>query len=148
MKKNLLLLTAVLWFFASCEGPAGRDGLDGQGMNWNVLNYTVYEGDWELVGRPDELGSYYKYTFSEKSLTKFICEEGNVFGYRWIDANTQTPLAQAVFMAENVHGEILYFSDMFSFSFSPGYITFYVDYSDFATKTLPPSCDFRIVMNW
>jgi len=150
MKKLLFLLSAVL-IFATCEGPPGRDGLDGydgEGMNWKVINYTVYENDWVLVGRPNDLESYYKYTFSESLLTRFIFENGNVFGYRWIDANTQTPLAQTVFMGENGPGGSIYFSDTYSFSFSPGSITFYVDYSDFATQTLPPTCDFRIVLNW
>ena len=151
MKKKLFLLSAVIILLVSCEGPAGRDGLDGlkgEGMEWEVLNYTIFESDWVLVGKPNELGSYYMYKFNESKLTKYIFEFGNVLGYRWLDDNTQTTLSQSDFMGEVLHGERVYFSDTYSFTFSPGSITFYVDYSDFGTQTLPPTCDFRIVLNW
>ena len=135
----------------SCEGPAGRDGYDGrdgEGMEWEILNYTVYDTDWVLVGKPEEIGSYFMYKFNESMLTKFIFEKGNVSGYRWLDDNTQTTLSQAEYMSEKIKGEYYFFSDTYSFTFSPGAITFYVDYSDFATGTRPPTCDFRIVLNW
>ena len=146
MKKFVLLLSLTALTLVSCEGPMGPPG---DGVNWDIIKYTVYERDWNLVGRPGDLGSYFMYEFSETALTSFVCEKGNVFGYRWLDNNTQTPLGQVVVMGEkDNHGNEFLFTEVYSFSFRPGYITFYVDYSDFATEILPGTCEFRIVLNY
>jgi len=149
MKKILFLLSAAIVLLASCEGPAGRDGLDGRdGMDMMFLNYTVEEDDWVLVGRPGELGSYYTYRFNAPELTKRIFEYGSVTGDIWLNNNERTPLSHTEFMGENVYGDYFYFSDKYSFSYGPGVVTFYVDYSDFETGTFPPACDFRICLIW
>jgi hypothetical protein len=126
-------------------GPPGEPG---EGVIWKVINYTVYEKDWKLVGKAGDFGSYFMYEFRENELTKFICEKGNVFGYIWLDKETQTPLSQVVHLGEYVSGKDYLFTETYSFSFKPGYITFYIDYSDFATDIRPGTCDFRIVLNY
>ena len=148
MKKFVLFLCLFALGFVSCEGPMGPPGEPGDGVVWEILNYTVLDTDWKLVGRAGDLNSYYMYEFRETKLTTFICEKGNVFGYRWLDHETQTPLSQVVHVGEIVHGGDYLFTETYSFSFRPGYITFYVDYSDFETGIRPGTCDFRIVLNY
>jgi hypothetical protein len=127
-------------------GPPGEPG---EGIIWKIFNYKVLERDWKLVGRPGDLGSYFMFEFREPDLTTFVCEKGNVFGYRWLDKDTQTPLGQVVVMGESDNkGHEFLFTEVYSFSFRPGYVTFYVDYSDFATDIRPGTCDFRIVLNY
>ena len=149
MKKFVLLLSLTALTFVACEGPMGPPGEPGDGVSWNIINYTVYDRDWKLVGRPGDLGSYFMYEFQESALTSFVCEKGNVFGYRWLDNNTQTPLGQVVVMGESDgKGNEFLFTEVYSFSFRPGWITFYIDYSDFETDIRPGTCEFRIVLNY
>ena len=152
MKKFALLLSLLTLTFVSCEGPMGPPGPPGEpgdGLVWKILPYTVYDKDWKLSGRAGELNSYYWYEFQESELTRFACEKGNVFGYRWLDKDTQTPLGQVVVIGESDNfGNEFLFSEVYSFSFRPGYITFYVDYSDFETSVRPNTCEFRIVLNY
>ena len=150
MKKILLLLNLLAFTFVSCEGPMGPPGEPGEGVQWEILPYEVVGKDWKLVGKAGALGSYYMYEFREPLLTSFVCEKGNVFGYRWLDDVTQTPLGQVVVVGEvDDYGQEFLFSEVYSFSFRPGYITFYVDYSDFETGLgHPDTCVFRIVLNY
>ena len=149
MKKVVLLLSLLMLGFVSCEGPMGPPGEPGEGVMWKIMNYNVLDKDWRLVGRPGDLNSYYMFEFQEKELTKFVCEKGNVFGYRWLDNETQTPLGQVVVVGESDnYGNEFLFTEVYSFSFRPGYVTFYVDYSDFETSVRPGTCDFRIVLNY
>lgn len=151
MKKFVLLVSLFVFAFTSCEGPMGppgRPGESGEELRWEIINITVPENRWVLVGRAGELNSYYMYEYQTNLLSEFICEEGNVFGYRWLDAVTQTPLNQQVYVGENDGGGEYLFTEGYSFSFKPGLITFYVDYSDFETGIRPSTCDFRIVLNW
>ena len=146
MKKFVLLLSLLTLGFVSCEGPMGPPG---EGMNWKIMNYKVLDRDWILVGRAGDLGSYFMFEFAEKELTTFVCEKGNVFGYRWLDNVTQTTLGQVVVVGESDnYGNEFLFTEVYSFSFRPGYVTFYVDYSDFETSVRPSTCDFRIVLNY
>ena len=149
MKKFVLLLSLLTLGFVSCEGPMGPPGEPGDGVVWKIMNYKVLDRDWKLVGRAGDLGSYFMFEFAEKELTTFVCEKGNVFGYRWLDNVTQTPLGQVVVMGESDnYGNEFLFTEVYSFSFRPGYITFYVDYSDFETSVRPSTCEFRIVLNY
>ena len=149
MKKHVLLLSFLALTVVSCEGPMGPPGEPGEGVVWKIMNYTVYEKDWKLVGKPGELGSYYWFEFAESELTRFVCDKGNVFGYRRLDNEMQTPLGQVVVNWEqDNHGNEFLFTEVYSFAFRPGYITFYVDYSDFETSVRPTICDFRIVLNY
>jgi hypothetical protein len=127
-------------------GPPGEPG---EGIIWKIMEYEVKQGEWILVGRAGDLNSYYTYEFRESELTKFVCEKGNVFGYRKFGNNEQTPLGQVlVFGESDDYGTEYLFTEVYSFSFRPGYITFYVDYSDFATDISPETCEFRIVLNY
>jgi len=144
MKKVVLLLSLLTLGFVSCEGPMGPPG---EGVNRKIIPYTVFDRDWKLAGKAGELGSYYWFEFAERELTTFICEKGIVSGFRKFDDGSQTQLGQVVVVGESDnHGNEFLFTEVYSFSFRPGYITFYVDYSDFETSVRPMTCDFRIVL--
>jgi len=152
MKKVLFLICTFTMALLSCEGPMGPPGEPGEGMNWKILYYTVRENDWRLVGGSDALNSYYTYEFDEPELTKFIYESGTVVGYRILNSGQsnemQAQLPYMIPMGESDgYGESLWIEN-YSFAYGIGVMAFYVDYSDFYTSNRPPTCEFRIVMNW
>ena len=137
MKKIGLLICVLAMALTSCEGPMGPPGppgASGEKLNWEILYYTVHADDWKLVGNKDGLNSHYIFDFKESKLTKFIYEKGLVKGFRILKLdngdNVQTPLPY------------------YTYDFMPGSIAFYAYYTDFYTANKPPTCTFRIVMNW
>jgi len=149
MKKILLFIFAFAAL--SCTGPAGRDGLDGEGMNWFVKTYQINSNQWERVGGVNELNSYFRAEVLIPELTEFVYEKGNVFCYMFqiVDGTeVQTLLPYTVPLGDNDgSGEILW-TETYACDFTPGSVMFYVNYSDFYTKEQPPTCSFRVVLNW
>lgn len=165
MKKYcVFLFMAAMMALAACEGPAGRDGYDGrdgrdgidgkdgEGMNWSILTYTVRAEDWELVGGADQLNSHYIYEFSEPKLTNYIYSEGVVSGYRELTldngSKVLTPLPYIIPVGEEDGNSKNLWSEYYTFDYQAGSIAFYAYYTDFYTANKPPTCTFRIVMNW
>jgi len=171
MKKIIFLLSAVLWLFASCEGPAGRDGIDGLdgidgrngtngrdgtdgrdgvGMYWFIKNYTVNTSQWQLIGKANELGSYYQASISVPELDRDIYENGNVFCYMFQRSNgveVQTLLPFTVPYGESKANSDYLWTETYACDFSVGVVMFYVNYSDFVTNIRPPTTTFRVVLN-
>ncbi|MDR1356748.1 MAG: hypothetical protein LBJ58_03655 [Tannerellaceae bacterium] len=147
MKKLLtaLFVTSVLF---SCEGPEGPPGEPGMETQWKYVYYTVNQQDWEPVGNYNELGSFYRYGFDEPNLTDFIYTEGVVMGYAVINPGTREeilrPLPDTWPMAEDTNT----WTESVTFDYMPGYVTFYVGYSDFATGIRPPTMTFKLMMIW
>ena len=164
MKKLLFLLSVALWLFASCEGPAGRDGLEGRpgkdgkdgkdGIEtyWFVGVYTINSNNWQLVNGVDQLNSFYRASITIPELTNDIYEDGNVFCYLFqtIDGQeVQTPLPFTVPLGEAADNNTEFlWTETVAFDFSPGRITFYVNYSDFITSIRPDRMIFRVVLNY
>jgi hypothetical protein len=152
MKKNVFLLCALTQVLFSCEGPMGPQGAPGEGMNWEIMYYTVHENDWKLVGGKDDLNSYYMYDFDEPLLTGFIYGSGKVVGYRILNIGqkdeTLTPLPDVIPVGGSDAGGEFLWTENYTFDYMPGSVAFFVYYSDFSTGVKPPTCDFRIVMNW
>ncbi len=155
MKKILIFMCVLTMALTSCEGPmgpAGPAGPPGEKLNWKILNYTVHADDWQLVGNKDGLNSHYIFEFKESELTDFIYKEGVVRGYRILPldkgGNVQTPLPYVVPMGEQDGSNEKLWSEYYTFDFMPGSIAFYAYYTDFYTANKPPTCTFRIVMNW
>ena len=154
MKRILFLLIMSVMVLASCEGPAGRDGLNGlngEGVYWVVKTYTIREGDWKLVKGVNELNSYYQAEVSINELSKHVYEDGNVFCYMFqkIDGvEVQTMLPFVIPVGEGQGNKENLWTEMYSCDFSPGSIMFYVNYSDFATVVRPPTISFRVVLNY
>ncbi|MDR1330897.1 MAG: hypothetical protein LBK07_02210 [Tannerella sp.] len=153
MKKTLFLLCASALFLLSCEGPIGPPGEPGEGMNWKILTYTVHDRDWQLAGGPvGSLNSYYMYEFDEPLLTDFIYTSGVVSAYIIFNPGqsneVQSPLPYIEPVGDRDSGGEFTWQEFYSFDFMPGSVAFYVHYSDFETGERPPTCDFRIVLNW
>ena len=145
MKKLLFLLSVTAWLFVSCEGPSGKDGLEAY---WFVDDYLIRANEWQLVGRVDDLNSYYRASISINALNRNIYEDGNVFCYMYQTLNNrevQTPLPFTIPKA-NDEGEL--WTETYSFDFSQGQITFYFNCSDFYTNNRPPATTFRVVLNY
>ncbi len=164
MKKYLILLAAILMALTACEGPMGPPGPvgpqgppgpgggSGDGVKWKILEYTVYEKDWELIGGRDNLNSHYMYEFKENLLTSEIFKNGKVTGYRVLTlgngSTVQTPLPYVLPRGQKEGSNDKLWSEYYTFDFQPGSIAFYAYYTDFYTGNRPPTCVFRIVMTW
>ena len=79
MKKLLSILTLAL-ALSSCigpmgpQGPQGPKGEPGEGINWKVYDFTIESHQWQLVGDPDQLNSYYMYLFEGNDAKKMASE--------------------------------------------------------------------------
>jgi len=147
MRKRLFLLSAVIWLFASCEGPAGRDGLDGfDGVEtyWFVREYPVRSTDWELVHDVEPFGSYWRYTINIPELDQDIFKKGHVFCYMYQGSAKQTLLPYTIHLVEN--GD--FWTETYSYEFESRKITLYVNYNDFFMDVRPEATTFRVVLNY
>jgi len=154
MKKILGCLVLVMIWFTACEGPrgpAGRDGIDGEVTYWKVFDFTVTRKAWELIGKPDEIGSYYYYVFDVPELTRAIYDEGLIVCYyRFKDDfgdNVQAILPYTYYdIFVNKWEEEFPYSVQYSYDVTPGSIAFKVTFSDFYTADNEPpvTCNFRL----
>ncbi|RRD58188.1 hypothetical protein [Tannerella forsythia] len=152
MKKIGLLICVLAMALTSCEGPMGPPGRDGEALNWKIVYYTVKAEDWKLLGKQDAIGSHFMYEFKENALTKTIYKDGKIVGYLIQDegksSEVQTPLPYTIPLGKEANGKTELWSEIYTFDFMPGSIAFHLFYSDFYTGNPPPTCTFRIVMNW
>ena len=155
MKKILFLLSAAIMLLTSCEGPAGRDGLDGldgEGMYWFVKKYTINTNQWELVNGKDQLNSYFRAEVKIPELDSEIYKNGNVFCYMYQDVDgveVQTILPFSLPMGQsNPNGSEELWTETYAYDFTVGSVMFYVNYSDFYTSNRPPTTSFRVVLNY
>ena len=154
MKRIIFLMLAATWLFAACEGPAGRnglDGLDGAETYWFVKTYTINANQWQLVNGVDQLNSYYYATVAIPELNKDIYEKGHVFCYMFQRVNgreVQTLLPYTIPLGTVKDNTELLWTETYSCDFSPGQITFYFNCSDFYTSNRPPAASFRVVLNY
>ena len=163
MKKYLFVLAAIIMALTACEGPMGPpgpvgpqgppgNGGSGDGVNWKILEYTVHDKDWELVGGKDALNSHYMFEFKENLLTSEIFKNGKVVGFRVLkldnNSTVQTPLPYIVPRGTKEGSNEKLWSEYYTFDFQPGSIAFYAHYTDFYTGNRPPTCYFRIVATW
>lgn len=151
MKRFVLLLSIIVFALTSCEGPAGPMGPEGEGMKWFVETYTIRENQWELVNGVDELDSYFRAEVKIPDLTNFVYEDGNVFCYMFQTVGgveVQTLLPFTVPYGDGPINDEHLWTETYACDFSPGYVVFYVNYSDFYTNNRPPTTSFRVVLNW
>jgi hypothetical protein len=152
MKKFLLIFTAVLLLFASCEGPAGPKGEPGEGTYWFVKTYTIDTRQWQLINGVDRIGSFYQAEVTIPELTGDLYENGLVSCYLFQTVNgveVQTPLPYNIPWGEidNTGKETLW-TEFYFYDFAPRSIMFYVYYSDFYTNNTPPTASFRVVLRY
>jgi hypothetical protein len=140
MKKFLLIFAAVLLLFASCEGPAGHDGLDGNDFEFYVENFTVRSGDWKYVSEG-------RYTTLYQCIVKVeiggkAYEDGIVEVYMFQTDNgseVQTPLP---YWMQHTVGENTWLEG-YNYDFDDESVAFYAEVEK---GTIPLPCYFRVVI--
>ena len=92
--KNLLAIFLMALLFASCEGPMGppgKDGDDGSKTYWIFdKDIPVESGDWELVDNGGEPFYMFQYRISDEDFDLYqdAYDEGLITCYMYLDYNT------------------------------------------------------------
>ena len=152
MKKLFLLMTAAMVLFASCEGPAGRDGIDGAETYWFVEDYTINANQWKLINGEDQLNSYFQAEVQIPQLDSDIYRKGNVFCYMYqrndgVEVQTLLPFTVPYGEPRGGNSEHIWI-ETYACDFKVGSVMFYVNFSDFYTNNRPPTTTFRVVLNY
>ena len=161
MKKLLGCLMIFVLVFAACEGPmgpAGRDGWDGKDgkdgaeTKWWIKDFTIAKSNWELVGNPNDIGSYFRCIYNVPEITRDIYNDGAIIAYyRYVDdfgdeVQTVLPYTYYDIVVDN-NNESPY-CVQYSYDTTVGSIAFKLVFSDFYTREYgpPSSCKFRLVL--
>lgn len=153
MKKLVLSLCMVFALFA-CEGemgpqgPEGKPGEPGAGSQWYTQSFSINSDQWELVGEPGELNSYYTVVFDFPQLTDFIFKKGTIVGYLSMGKDVKNGLPYVMHTAEDTTSGNHYWTQTYDFDFAPGSVAFYATFSDFETQKRPGDETFHIVLMW
>lgn len=147
--KNLLTLFLMVFLFASCEGPAGRDGLDGEGIWWHVTKpIKVNSSDWELGKNADGV-LYYFYEYNLNELDYDVYDSGKVSARIFLDFDSDiealAPLEHTI-QRQNSNGEK--WNEIYGYEYYPGGLMFTVKFDDFDTTQRPPTQYFQVVLNY
>lgn len=154
MKK--LLFIAITALLCACsgtqgpQGPQGPQGEPGEGVNWDVVWFTVNQNDWVLEQNGNQ--PYYKYTITGDAMAKlddYAAREGLLFLYVYpygtqVDKDGNYTGEQALLPYTRYYGGYSYATD---YEFVPGELTIYITYSDFQV-TQPDTFTFRLVTLW
>lgn len=157
MKKLLFGMAAVstavviALLFVACEGPRGPmgpPGHDGDGNGWYSTSFTVTENQWELVGAPDELNSYYVAYKAIPQLDNYVFNMGTVIVYIDVEgAKNSMPYVWHRGMNDG-SGDYLW-TETYDFDFMPGEMGFYCTFSDFYTgRNRPGLATFYVTLLW
>ena len=140
MKKLLFLFSAMILLFASCEGPAGRDGFDGRDLEIRNAYFTIKSQDWERV----DIGTYatlYK-CMKNVNIGKEAYERGIVIVslFQWDgDFEVKTPLP---FWTQHTEGNNTWLEG-YNYDYDQGTVVFYVECRN---RTTPPECEFHVAI--
>jgi hypothetical protein len=142
MKKNLFLWAMMIFVFASCEGPAGRDGLDGESIGFYVENITVKSQDWKYVSS-DRYVTLYQYIVN-MDIREDAYENGivNAYLFQWNSTSkseVQTPLPYWIQHTDGANTWL----EGYNFDFDKGTIAFYVEWKNGVN---PPESYFRVAV--
>lgn len=142
MKKYLFLLATALMLFASCEGPAGRDGLngrDGKDVVYYIDNFTVKSSDWKHIDNSKYVDIYQHIV--DVDIRDDIYEKGlvNVYMFLMIDNNEVQVLLP--YWVQHTVGDNTWIEG-YNYDFDKGTVSFYVECEK---GTTPPDCEFRVV---
>lgn len=141
-KRILTLLIAVfaLGIFSSCEGPAGRDGIDGENATpttWHIKFFTVDQRDW--VYDNDE--NVYIYDIPVNELSEDIAFDGAVLVSMVFNENVFYSLPYTGFYTGST-----YYSETTTFDYSTGYVRVKVGASDAPIYYQPKTTKFKITL--
>ena len=156
MKKIIGLLFLVI-ALTSCEGPmgpqgqAGEDGADGAVEGWKYATFAVSSSDWQIIDNV-EGNPCYMCEFAWDDITDYVYEEGLAIGniYTTVGSvETLSPLPYVLHRQETDDaGNPIYWTETYTFDYSPGYVAFYVTYSDFFMEQRPEDLVFRVSILW
>lgn len=155
--KNLLAIFLMAFLFASCEGPMGppgRDGEDGGITYWGVEKVEIKSNEWKVQNDKNGDPAYYSFDYKIKD-TDFntyldTYGDGLVTAYMYLDHGTnieaQTPLPAIVPLIESDNYN---WREYYSYEYTTdGFVIFTVKYSDFILDQRPPTSYFRIVLTY
>ncbi|MDR2467136.1 MAG: hypothetical protein LBD35_07070 [Prevotellaceae bacterium] len=125
-----------------------------EGNNWYTEHFVVNSTDWELLGEPNEAGSYFKFTFDKIPLDVSY-SGGMVSVYNYItDRETgkekQVQLPSEDYILEFGANAEYYYSVKYDYAIGQdGTIDFIIYVSDYITEGLPlPTMRYRVVIVW
>ena len=153
MKKLRSWLLIVMIGITACEGPMGPQGPPGRDAaetQWWLLDFTVTRQMWELIGDPNDIGSFYRCVFDVPDLSTAIYNDGGIFcNYRYKDDfgdDVQTPLPFTYYDIDIRDGVEFPFAVQISYDVTPGSVAFKLVFSDFYTGDFDPPalCKFRM----
>ena len=167
MKKALLLLVLAVSFMA-CEGPMGpmgpagpsgqngkdgqngQDGEDGYGANWFAKTFIIQPNEWERVGQPNELNSYFVVDKKLPELTQDIFREKAVIAYIQTANGVKNGMPYVLHKGgTNDEGKEIIWTQTYDFDYSEGWVGFYLTYSDFSTQIVPEEpVTFHVILMW
>lgn len=147
--KHLLAIFLMVFLFASCEGPAGPPGRDGNETWWYVSKIIkVDTRDWELATNADGI-NYYFYEYKLSDLDGELYDKGNAFARMFLDFDTNieaiAPLEHTI-QCQDTNGNK--WNEIYGFEYYPGGVMFTVKFDDFVTDLRPPTQYFQVVLNY
>lgn len=147
--KNLLAIFLMVFLFASCEGPAGEPGRDGEGIWWHVTEpFRINSNQWEMAETTDGI-PYYFYEYRIDQLDNDVYNGGKVAVRMFLDFDTSmeaiVPLEHTE-QREDQDGNR--FNEIYGYEYYPGTILITVKYGDFIVEQRPPSQYFQVVLNY
>ena len=159
--KNLLAIFLMVFLFASCEGPMGPPGLDGEDggiTEWLVdKDITVYPRDWKLVNNHDGNPFYmYEYKIKDADYDLYLdaYDYGLVTTYMYLDYNddieAQTALPNPIDKMDENDNSITWRETYASEHTRNGFIIFKMTISDFFIEEgkTPPETHFKLVITY
>lgn len=160
--KKLSLLFVLAIVFMACEGPTGpmgpagydgydgKDGKDGVGTSWLTKTITIQPHEWELVGTPGELNSFFLVEKNLPELTRDIFRERAVIAYIKTDEGLKNGMPYVLHKGgTDDKGKEFIWTQTYDFDYSEGSVGFYLTYSDFNTQFKPDKpTTFYIVLMW
>lgn len=148
--KHIALLFITLATLSACE-----DNNDIYEENWYHDDFEIRSNEWQLVGNPNEIYSYYECIYDGIPLRDSYYN-GVVTAYMYFDFGTkyevQTPLPYTEYIVEKDKntGEEIRYSIQYSYDVKPdGTIAFKAYVSDYYTGLFNPGTQhFRVAIIW
>lgn len=157
--KKVLFLLVMAFALTSCDEWWEEENSNND-VQWNIETFTIKPHEWKRMQSNDNRYDVYYicevmpelYTQLNKDERFFIYEEGNVFGYVYLDYNMTTEAQQPLPYVLNYSNRVgesqvrTYYME-----FTPNAIYFYAAFSgtDYLDSGAPnEDLTFRVVMNW
>lgn len=148
MLKNIALFIITLVTLSACNEDIYEE-------QWFVDDFEIKGSHWQLVGDPDEIGSYYEYIFDRIPLNVSYYD-GIVTAYIYFDYDSkyevQTPLPYTEYhvATDPNTGQEIKYSIQYSYDVkADGTVAFKAHVSDYYTSLFNPGTQyFRVAIIW